>query len=219
MGTEARADVRELLGFRIVHRELTAGRGQRVQLRRRMARSLFAVVRVVRRAHGRRDPDPALGIEHGIVHVVLAVPDHFVAPVGRGLLHHRPLGRLRFRIANGQLHLTCRVVHRVENREVIRAELQRPEERSRGVDRRIPAIGRDLVVEIRLRVGPVPLGNHDVALDPLRPGRRGWDLARRNPVSPVGEHRQRPRAAHLVEAAAHLRTGLSGQDAPVPRGR
>ena len=73
------------------------------------------------------------------------------------------------------------------------------------------------IVEIRLRVGPVPLRDDDVALHALRPRRRRRHFAAGDAVGPVGEHRQRAVLAHRVEAAGHLRAGLSGLDAPIPR--
>ena len=39
--------------------------------------------------HGRGEPHAALFVEHRVVHVVLARPDHFVAPVRRRLRHRR----------------------------------------------------------------------------------------------------------------------------------
>ena len=71
-------------------------------------------------------------------------------------------------------------------------------------------------MEIRLRIGPVPLRDDDVALDALRPRRRRRQLAAGDAVGPVGEHRQRAVLAHRVEAAGHLRAGLSRLNAPLP---
>ena len=48
-----------------------------------MVGALLAEVRVVRAAHGGREPDPPLLVEHAVVVVGLGVPDLLLAPVGR----------------------------------------------------------------------------------------------------------------------------------------
>src|SRR5437870_13502554 len=106
----------------------------REQLRRRMTRPLFAKVRVGWRAHGGGDPDPALLIEHWIVHVVLAGPDDFIAPVGRRLWHRRLRRRRRLRIADRQLHLAPCVAYRIENGKIIRAQLEGTIDEAVGID-------------------------------------------------------------------------------------
>src|SRR5206468_2251710 len=75
---------------------------------------------------------------------------------------------------------------------------------------------RHFIVEICLRVGPIPLRDHDVALQALRPRRFGRQLAAGDAIGPVGEHRERAVLAHRVEAAGHLRAGLSRLDATLP---
>ena len=88
-----------------------------------------------------------------------------------------------------------------------------------GVHGGIPLVGRDLVVEVHLRVGPVPLGDDDVPLLALRPGwRLRWQFAGEDPIGPVREHLQCRLSAHPVEMAAHAPARLSGLDAPIPRG-
>src|SRR3977135_3820079 len=74
-------------------------------------------------------------------------------------------------------------------------------------------------MEIRLRVRPVPLADDDIALQSLRPGRRGRQFAPADRVGPVCEHLQRPVLAHIVETTGHLRAGLPRLDAPIPRFR
>ena len=90
---------------------------------------------------------------------------------GEGCEHLRR-GRRRVRIADRQRHLADRVLHRIEHRQVVGAQLERAVDRAVGVDRRVAPVGRDHVVQVRLRVGPVPLRDDDVALDALRPRRR-----------------------------------------------
>ncbi len=110
------------------------------------------------------------------------------------------------------------MVHRIEDGEVIRAELQRPVDQAVGVHAGIAAVAGYLVVEIRFRVGPIPLGDHEVPLHALRPRRCRRRFTGGDPVGPVREHRQGALAAELLKGAAHLAAGLSGLDPPVPRG-
>jgi hypothetical protein len=81
MRAETRVDQCELLALRIVKRELPAAARYWEQFRRGLARSLFAICRVVRRPNYGRKPDAPFLIEHGIVHVGLAVPDRFISPI------------------------------------------------------------------------------------------------------------------------------------------
>ena len=181
-----------------------------------MRRSLFAEIRIRRRSHGGRDPHAPLFVEHRIVDIVLAGPDGLVAPVRRRRRHLRRRGR-RARIAHGQLHLADRVADRIENGQVVGAELQRSVDEAVGVERGIPSVGRDLVVEIRLGVSPVPLRDDDVALESLRSRRRRRQLAFGDAIGPVGEHRQCAIFTHRVQTTGHLRAGLSRLNAPLPR--
>ena len=111
------------------------------------------------------------------------------------------------------------MAHGIEHRQVVRAELQRPVDLAVRVERGIPAVGRDLIVQIRLWVRPVPLGDHDIALQALRPRRRRRDGARGDPIGPVGEHRERALPAELTHDAEHLATRLSRLQAPLPGSR
>ena len=183
-----------------------------------MARSFLAVGRIVTRPHGGGNPHAALLVEHRVVNVVLARPEHLAVPVRRRLQHHRTRRR-RLRIAHRQLDLARHVFHGIQNGEVVVAELERAVDGTVRVDRRIAPIGRDDVVQVGLRIGPVPLSNDDVALDALRPWRRRRDLARRDAIGPVREQRERTLRAELVHPVEHLRSGLSGLYSPLPRRR
>ena len=180
-----------------------------------MLRSLPAEVRIGPRTHPRREPHPCLAVEHGIVRVGPAVPDRLITPVRRGL-QGRPRSYRRVRIANRQGHLAGRVSHRVQDGHVIRAGLERSVDRAVGVDRGIALVGGSLVVEIRRRIGPVPLRDHDVTLFTLWSGRNRRHFAGGDPIGPIREHLQRPRGAQSVEPTHHAAAGLPGLNAPSP---
>ena len=94
-------------------------------------------------------------------------------------------------IAIRNLHLADGVVHRIEHRQIVAAFLRRSVDQAVGVDVRIAFVGGDLVVQIGLRIGPVPLGDHDVALDALRPRRRlRGKFALRDPRGPIAKLRR-----------------------------
>ena len=65
----------------------------------------------------------------------------------------------------------------IEHRRVVGAQFERAVDRSVRVDPRVAPVGRDHVVQVGLRIGPVPLRDDDVALDALRPLRRRRQLA------------------------------------------
>ena len=159
--------------LRIVDGQLTARARQREQLRRRMvgAFALQYAGRVVRRAHDGRVPDAAFLIEHRIVRVGFAVPDRFVAPVGRRLRRRRAVRRRRARILHGRVERRRGVGLRIENRELVGRELGRAVELAVGVDRRIAAIGAAQVVHVGFVGRPIAHGRDDVALDAARPRR------------------------------------------------
>ena len=215
---EACADVCDLLGCRVIDGEVPSGIGDRIKLCRRMTRSFFAEIRIGRRPHSGGQPHTALLVEHRIVDVVLAGPDRFFAPVRRRLRHRgRCCGRAR--IAHGQRNAADRVADRIEHRQIVGAQLQRSVDETVRVERGIPSVGSDRIVEIRLRVRPVPLRDDDVAFDTLRPRRRRRHLATRHTVGPVGEHGQCAVFAQRVEAAGHLRARLTRLNSPIPRFR
>ena len=108
------------------------------------------------------------------------------------------------------------VPHRIQHRQVIGAEFERAVDQAVRVPRRIAPVGRDLVVQIGLRIGPVPLGDHDVPFDALRTRRRRRHFAGLDPIGPVREHRERALRPELVDAAHHVRPGLARHDPPLP---
>ena len=78
----------------------------------------------------------------------------------------------RVRIAIGNLDAADGVVHRIEYRQIIAAFLRRTVDQAVRVHAGVALVGGDFVVEIHFRAGPVPLRDHDVALEALRPRRR-----------------------------------------------
>ncbi len=87
MRAEASRDVGDLFALGVVDREMPSRAFKREELGRRMVRTLAAEIEVSRRAHRGCDPNTPKFVEHRIVDVVLAVPNRFVAPVGRRLRH------------------------------------------------------------------------------------------------------------------------------------
>src|SRR4051812_9536720 len=79
MSREARVDQRVLLGFRIIDLKLAARRGEREDLRRRVAGAGLAPIRVVGRTDARGEPHPVLLIVVEAVRASLAVPNFLVA--------------------------------------------------------------------------------------------------------------------------------------------
>ena len=207
----------ELLRRRVVHGELAEGPVEREEHRRGVARALLAHVRVVRRAHGGGDPHAAPVVEHRVVDVVPARPQDLVAPIGRGLRHLRVGRDGSVRIADGQWDLARRIVGRVQDGQVVGAQLQRAVDQAVRVESGFAPVGRDLVVEVDVRIGPIPFSDDHVALDALRPGRRGRHLAGGDAVGPVREHRIGA-SPELVGAGHHVAACLSRQDPPLPRG-
>ena len=177
MGLEAGVDEGVLHRLRIEHRQRPVGLLEREQLGGRMVRALLAEVRILRPAHRRRQPHPALPVEHGVVVVGLGVPELLVAPIGRGterLVHGRVPGSKPFRrvrVAHRRLEVGHRVRLGIEDRQDVGRVFGRAEHRAVGVDRRIAPVRSDQVVQIFLRVAPVPGRDDDVALEPLRPRR------------------------------------------------
>ena len=81
---EAGVDRRRLFGFRFVELQPPLALSYRHQLRRRIFRSPLTPCRRVGLTDPRRSPYAGLLIHREAVDRRLAVPDHFVAPVGRG---------------------------------------------------------------------------------------------------------------------------------------
>ncbi len=101
--------------------------------------------------------------------VGLARPDRFLAPVRRGLRRRRVRLARRLGVAYDELDLRRGVRSRIDDRHVISAGLKRAVDRAVGIHRRIALVARDLVMQIRLRIGPIPHRHHDVAFAALRP--------------------------------------------------
>ena len=150
------------------------------------------------------------------MHVGLAGPQHLATPIGRRL-SRRPRGGLGVGITHRERDPARRVAHRIQHRQVVGAQLERAVDRAVGVERGVAAIGRDLVVQVRLRIGPVPFGDDHVALDALGARRRGRDGTGGDPIGPVGEHRQRALGAELAQGADHRASGLTRLEPPQPR--
>ena len=182
-----------------------------------MTRSPSAVVGRRRRTDSRRHPDAPLAVDHRIVHVGPAGPDRLRCPSTATAASALRRPDRRVRIARPHVHAARRVANRIEHGNVIRAQLGSAVDRTVGVDRRIAPVGRDLVVHVDLRVGPVPLRDDDVPLRALRARRRGRQLAGRDAIRPVGEHGERPRRAKHGELPRHVAAGLARLDAAHPR--
>ena len=184
-----------------------------------MRRPLFAVCRIVRRPDHRREPYASLAVEHGVVHVGLAVPYGLAAPIGRRL--QRLIGPGRLGIAHRHFDLRRGVTHGVEHGDVVGRKLGRTVEQAVRVDRGIALVGSDLVVEVGLRTGPIPHRDDHVALHALRPRRRRRKLAGSDACGPVAEHGECALLPHSSDAADHRAARLPRLDAALPglRGR
>ncbi len=118
------------------------------------------------------------------------------------------------RTVSGTLLVVCRTGS--STGMIVRAQLERSVDEAVGVERRIAPIGGHFVVQVGLRIRPVPLRDDDVALESLRTRRRGRHLAAGDAVRPVGKHRVDAILAHVVHAARHLRAGLTRLNAALP---
>ena len=83
-----------------------------------------------------------------------------------------------------------------------------------GVHRGVAFVGDGVGVRERRGCAPVPLGDHEVALDARGPGWRFRRLARGDAVGPVGEHRAL--RAECVELSAHAAAARSHLHPMVP---
>src|SRR3954465_10400770 len=95
----------------------------------------------------------------------VAVPNGFIAPYGRRLKRLR-LPR-RVRIAVRDFHLADCVSNRIEHGEIDSAFLRRPINHTVGIDGWIALVTRDFVMEVPLRVGPIPLRDDHIPFDSL----------------------------------------------------
>ena len=84
------------------------------------------------------------------------------------------------------------------------------------IDRRVPLVGRRLVVDERVVRSPVPQRDHEVPLRTLGPRWPWRQLARRNPIGPVGEHLERTLPPVATHSGAHRVAALTGLHAVVP---
>ena len=211
------------LRLRVVHLHLPAALVDRERLGRRMIRALPGRTPASRFGRMRAATQTRrLLVHREAVRVGLAVPDRFVAPVRRRRAPaacRAALGVFGSRTCS----LTCvaRVRLRIDDRHVVGALFERAVDRAVGVDRRIALVGRDLVVQVRLRIGPVPHRDDDVALAALRARRRRRPAARPPAMRSVQSAyiASARGAADLREAGAHAAAGLSGLDAAIPGGR
>ena len=218
MRAEAGVDGRDLFRFGVVQLHLSTALFERARDGRRMRRSRLTEGCGLIGTDARRDPHAALAIHREAVGVRPAGPDRFGAPVRRGLRRRRVCFAGCLRIANLQLHLAGAIARGIHNGHVIGACLERSIDRSVRVHGWIPFVGCDLVVEINLRVGPIPHGDDDVPLPALRPGRsNGGQFAGRHAIGPVRIHRQHPLPPGLGEPCAHAAARLSRLDPPIPR--
>src|SRR5262249_46948260 len=86
-----------------------------------------------------------------------------------------------------------------------------------GVDGRVAPVRRDQVVQVLLVGAPLPRGDHDVALDTLRPRRLALrQLALGDAVGPVAVILERRAAEIAGELVGHLLARLPGLDAAHP---
>src|ERR1035438_136956 len=73
-------------------------------------------------------------------------------------------------------------------------------------------------MKIRLRIGPIPLRAHDIALEaPRAPRRLRGKLAMRDARGPIAELRRGALEAELIQPAHHRAAGLPRLHAPLPR--
>ena len=162
MGAKAGVDEAILHRLGIEHRHLARRFFQREYLCRRVIGALLAERRIVHAAHGGRQPDPALLVEHRVMVVGARIPEFLLAPIGR---RHQRLDAggvsrtQRFRhLGIGNRHLEERdlVGLRVKDRHVVGGIFRRAVKRPLGVDRRIAPVRRDQVVQIFVRRRPFP---------------------------------------------------------------
>ena len=190
MGTKTGVNERELPRLGIVHGQLPAARFEREQNRRRMARPFFAERWIVTRANPGGDPDSSLFIKHGIVDVGLAVPNGFISPIRRRRRRLIVAARWRLRVTDWHADSVRCGAHWVEDRQIVNAKFCGAVNCSVGVQCGIALVGGNFIVQIGLRVCPVPLGNDHVSFGTLRSRGHGRQLSGRNPVGPISEHGQ-----------------------------
>ena len=190
MGREAGVDHLELFGLRIVHRDLAARRGRSGTPSRTDGRSPPCRSpdwppdeswRQTRPAPSRR----SRGCAGSSARPRSSRRRNTARPRTSAL----PTLRRRLRVAHRQLHLEGDVLHRIEHRHHVGRVLGRAEDQAVGVDGRVALVAHRRVMQVGLRVRPVPHRDDGVALDALRPLRLGGrQFAGGDAVGPVAEH-------------------------------
>ncbi len=106
---------------------------------------------------------------------------------------------------------------RIEDRHVVGGIFRRAEQRTVSIHRGKAPVGGNQIVQIVLLRTPFPRGDHNVALDALRPLRLVfWQLALLNALRPIGEIFEGRAAELSCNAIGHHRTGLAGVYATHP---
>jgi hypothetical protein len=188
-----------------------------------MAGTLLAKVGIVGAADCRRQPDAALLVEHRVVIVHLRVPQLLLTPIRRGLQRLFDCGVSRSQrfwgvlIAHRGFEDADRVGLGIEYRQKVGGVFRRAEQRTVGIDGGMAAIRGDEIVEIGLRVGPLPARHHDIALSFLR---ARWlavgQLALGDPIRPIPKIPERYPAQFTGERVHHERRRLPRLHAPHP---
>ncbi len=183
-----------------------------------MIRTLAAEIRIGVGTDARGEPNAPAVIHHRIMGDALAVPNHLIAPIGRGL-EDRIVRRCRdVRVVEWNLDIGRFMRHGIQHRKAIGAEFRRPIELAISVDRRIAAVGCDFVMHVELRLRPIPLRDDYIALNTLGAFRRvERQLACSNPVCPIGIFLQCSRGAEAGNTGDHGSACLAGLNAPRPR--
>ena len=176
---------------------------------------------ILGRADLRREVDPPVLIQHRVVRVDPRIPHLFGAKVWRRP-HHR-VGQRRaggVLIAHRHFHGGLGHLDRVQDRQVIRAQLGRPIDRAEGVDRGFPPVSERQVVEIGLGVGPVVHGHNEIALHAMRSRRhRRRQFASLDAIGPLRQAVQVPPVCRVEgrDSPDHGVTAWSGHQPPRPR--
>lgn len=206
----AGVDRGDLLRFRVPQLHLPVAALDREDPCSRMARPRPAEGLGLGRTYPGCNPHAGPAVHGKAVRIALAVPDDFVTPV-RGWHERQRRGRgRRVRVAHLQVDRGRGTRRRMQQRHVVGAVLRGSVHRTVGVDLRVSLVGRDQVVQVRTRIGPVPQADDDVALDAGWSGRLSSRiLARRDAIGPIGVHRKRGSAPDLVQPPVHVDPGLA----------
>ena len=122
-----------------------------------------------------------------------------------------------FSSMTGAWNAVCGVLHRIEDGQDVGAVLRRSVDLAVGVDRRVPLVGGDHVVQVVLLVSQRAEGDDDVAFDALRPRRLGMrQLALGDPIGPLAQVLV-SKGPECEQLAGHLFAGLAGHRAAHPR--